>query len=240
VDGSVWPVTPDASKGIKLYDASVDQVSIVGLVNLNAELAMAKYGDRLDMISDSKSTQPVIVTNGLSGYPAAYFIKNWFRCDYIAGITAGLNKPLMVGIAAKMQNAADHGVVWAMSRAADATIGQQMLYADSGSWNMLKYGTATAKGVLDGATTTNHESIIYSSTGTLVSLNRNGIDVVTDADIATDACNSNVSRFGCLASGGVYTDYWHGIMRLIAIAATSADAKQRPLISNLFRIQAPY
>ena len=84
----------DVTKGLKLYNAQIDQTSIVTAPNLYGVQALARYGDRFDLTNPTKSSQPVLEATGWNGLPCGRFsAANYLYADAVAAQLAGDDTP---------------------------------------------------------------------------------------------------------------------------------------------------
>lgn len=236
-DGSSVSYLGIPANGIRMYNAQIDQTSIVTAPNLYGDRALAAYGDRFDLTNATKTTQPVVSADGWDGDECAIFsAANLLTADAAAALFTGEDKPLTWAFAQEC----DGGVLGRLASITSSTAAPPIHMASTQVSNVqahfLRDDSNTVKSTPAGTLPTNVRSILLqTSTGQVLDTYHNGAADIVAADRNLGACTVDWFTVGALRYfAGVNTQY-AGKMRLVVLAKRALTAPEAVHLSALMQ-----
>ena len=237
-DGTV-SYAGDITKGLKLYNAQVNQTSIVTAPNI---CNPGTY----DLTNATKASQPVLTDTAWGGVleGAVFAGANYLTADGIAAAFSGTDKPLCSVDAFQPSAVTANTRLWGFGRAASA-----LSYFENANYSKVAgtlrsfYRGQDAGGTVDSgngyASTLNRTISAASYTGTAITSLVNGVAEYTAA--ACDATDVTLDRFtyGAMRRNGAPANHFAGTARLAFLASVAPTAAQLAAASRLVEDHCP-
>jgi hypothetical protein len=234
--------TGDVTKGIKLYNATITQTSIVTAPNdpILAARNLSLYGDRFDWTYDTKASEPVLAPDWAGLDCAVFSGATLLRCDPMAARYSGVNKDAAIFIASDVPAAPNSGIAFSVANSG-ATIPLWFMQPNS-SGNMTLFRRKEPSGyVSDAVAAVPGRSILaarYDGTTKKQSVYRNGTLVIpesaeNDGNMPVDTCT-----LGIRDQNGSLSLPWTGTMRMV-VAAMRTTPAQVAAVSRLMQAYCP-
>jgi hypothetical protein len=243
-DGTNLVYLGDITKGLKAYNATIDQTSILTAPNdpILAARNLALYGDPLHFTNPTKESQLVVGDDVWDGLPGAIASDaNFLTCDPMAARYSGTNKP--IGMVAPIQGngvgASDY--LLSLGNSGTDTPWQTVRTNASNKWATVKKDNSGAPAATNDSNTapgTDRIILAWNNTGAAESLWVNGVAT----SILNSACSVGACTFNRLTFSALRRTTVAGYVPIIArefLLFMSASNAQALAASNLMRAGNP-